>query len=470
MRRHPVSTGIPGLDRILNGGFLTAGVYIIEGAPGAGKTILANQACFHHVGQGGRAAFVTLLSETHALMLDNLSSMSFFDESMLPERIYYVSAMRELEDEGLKGITALLRGEIKDRQVTMLVLDGLVSATEEAASDRHSRKFVQELQAFAAMYGCTVLLLTTGTGQAIQPEHTMVDGLIHLETTMYALRSQRTLHVRKFRGGAVLTGRHPYRITDDGLQVFPRLEAAFTDPPDRQDSDCSVPTGVETLDRMITGGGLPAATCTALAGPPGSGKTVVSLQFLELCSAQEPGLFFGFYESPARLLQNSRSLGLQLPGYVADGTLEMVWHPISEHILDELGHQLVGAVRERGGRRLVVDGLAGFFAAATEPERMERFLACLCNELRRQGVTSLFTLETRDITGITSSTQFRAVSALFDNVLFVQNVWEGSTPVRVLSIAKMRGRGFDRNARELRVGAGGVAVAENVSTAGEMPG
>ena len=63
-----VPTGIAGLDTILNGGFLRGGIYFISGQPGTGKTILSNQMAFNHVASGGRAVFVSILSETHARM------------------------------------------------------------------------------------------------------------------------------------------------------------------------------------------------------------------------------------------------------------------------------------------------------------------------------------------------------------------------------------------------------------------
>lgn len=466
MKRQHLPSGVPGLDRILNGGFLQAGVYIIEGPPGAGKTILANQLCFHHVAGGGRAAFVTLLAESHSLMFEHLSSMSFFDEQALPERIYYVSALQALEDGGLKGITGLMRGEIKDRKVSMLVLDGLVSASEAAGSGLEMRKFIQEMQSFSVIYDCAVFLLTSGDPQSIRPEHATVDGVIRLETTMFGVRSNRTVHVPKFRGDAVLDGKHAFRITGDGLQIFPRVEATFTAPPSIDEGLRAASTGIDGLDRMIAGGGLPASSCTVLVGPPGSGKTVMGLHFLNRCSREQPGLFFGFYESPVRLLTNGRSLGFQLSERVADGSLEFAWYPIAENILDELGHALIHAVRARGVKRLVIDGLAGFFSAATHPERMERFLSCLSNELRRLDATAVWTFEARDITGIAASPRLNAVSGLFDNEILVHTVETGNLRSRRLSILKMRGCGFDPGARAFRIGASGVALEEESFSAG----
>src|SRR6188768_348370 len=116
MARFP--TGIEGLDTITQGGLLASGVYIIQGIPGSGKTILANEICYRHVASGGRAVYVTLLAESHSRMLQHLQSMAFFDESVVPDRLFYVSAFRVLEDEGLKGLLALLRREMRAQQVT----------------------------------------------------------------------------------------------------------------------------------------------------------------------------------------------------------------------------------------------------------------------------------------------------------------------------------------------------------------
>ena len=81
----------------------------MQGQPGSGKTLLANQLCYHHAAKGGHSVYVTLLAESHARMLQHLRSMSFFDESAIPERLSYISAFHELESEGLKGLMGVLR-------------------------------------------------------------------------------------------------------------------------------------------------------------------------------------------------------------------------------------------------------------------------------------------------------------------------------------------------------------------------
>src|SRR5271168_1754520 len=127
-----VPTGIPGLDTVLRGGFLKAGIYIVRGEPGAGKTIFGNQCCFNHVAAGHRAVYVTLLAETHDRMMQHMQTMSFFDLARIPDGLYYVNGFRVLEEDGIKGFIDLLWHEIRTHNTTLLVLDGLIAAEESS--------------------------------------------------------------------------------------------------------------------------------------------------------------------------------------------------------------------------------------------------------------------------------------------------------------------------------------------------
>ena len=114
---------------------LRGGIFIVQGSPGAGKTILGNQICFHHVAQGGRPLYVTLLAETHARMLLHIGQLGFFEDAIIPDHLYYISAFRVLEQEGLPAVLNLLRREVQTRGASFLVLDRL-SAIEETAATR----------------------------------------------------------------------------------------------------------------------------------------------------------------------------------------------------------------------------------------------------------------------------------------------------------------------------------------------
>ena len=453
-----VSTGIPGLDTVLRGGLLRGGVYIVQGVPGAGKTILANQFCFRHVASGGRAAFVTLLAESHTRMLQHLRPLDFFDESVIPESLYYVSGFNALENEGLKGLLDLLRREIRGHRATALVIDGFLAVEEAAPLARDLKKFVHEVQTYAAVANCTVLLLTNGSNRRVCPEHTMVDGLIDLGEQVFAIRTERSLVVRKFRGSGFLPGRHSYRIADGGMEVYPRIEAAFNTPSVADQAvSGAASTGVPELDEML-GGGLPIATTAAIVGPTGTGKTTLGLQFISRSSRSEPGLFFGFYETPVRLRQKSAALNIDLAAMEERGDVEIIWQSQGEHMLDELGHRLLESVRRRNVKRLFVDGLTGLVQAAVHPERIGRFFAVLANELRALGVTTLYTMELRDVVSSEVVLPIDGVSSLLENLIAFRYVEFNSRVHRLVSVIKVRDSDFDPSLREFRITAHGIEV------------
>lgn len=462
-----LSTGLPGLDDVLGGGLFKAGVYMVQGAPGTGKTTLANQICFAHVAGGGRALYVTLLSEAHARMLQHLRTHDFFDEAAIPDRLYYVSAFNALETEGLKGLNALLRHEMKTHRASMVALDGFVSAAESADTARELKKMVNEIQGMASLQNCTFLLMSSGRTESSGAEHTMVDGLIELDDRLFGVRAERSIQIRKFRGGDSVRGRHAFEIGQPGIEVFPRFEALFGRSARADPQAHPLPTGVGNLDRMIAAGGWPASSVTVITGPTGIGKTTLGLQFLAASSAEQPGLLFSFFESPDFIRSKARSLGLPFDQLEEQGHVAIAWQPQAEHSIDKLAYQLLAQVRARGVKRLVIDGLAGFFESAVYPERSGRFFACLANELRRQGVAALMTSETRDAVASAVPTPY-GVSALVDNLVFLRFVESEGDIKRLLSILKVRNSEFDSGTYAFEITSSGIHVQGRYTTRGDV--
>ncbi len=461
-----VPTGIPGLDTVLRGGFLKAGIYIVRGEPGTGKTILGNQFCFNHAAAGHHAIYVTLLAETHDRMMQHMQTMSFFEPARIPDGLYYVNAFRVLEEDGIKGFLDLLRREIRTHNATLLVLDGLVATEEASGSDREFRKFIHELQAHIAVEGCTALLLTNGRRNEYHPEHMMVDGVIELHDVLFGMQAERELEVRKLRGTDALRGRHSFRITEAGTVVYPRIEALLARPSAHDewpDERCA--TGVNQLDAML-GGGIPRGTATLVLGASGSGKTSLGLHFLSQSSAQEPGLLFGFYEMPRRLRHKAAGIGIKLDGVIEQGHLEILWHPPTEDILDALGNRLLEAVRRRRVKRLVFDGLLGFQEiAADRPHRIGRVLTALANELRVLNVTTVYTAETRHLIGGVIEGPTIGLSTIAENLILLRYVEIRSQLRRLISVVKVRDSDFNSSLREFRITSTGIELAQTFASA-----
>src|SRR5262249_31426267 len=142
----------------------------------------------------------------------------FFDAGAVGDAIAYVNGYTATESDGLPGLMQLVRSAVREQRASLLVVDGMVSAANVAPSDAAYKKFLQELQTWVEMIGCTVVLLTSADGeQEVRPEQTMVDGVIQLEVRPVGRRRVRQLYVTKFRGSSYLEGQHTYEISDEGV-------------------------------------------------------------------------------------------------------------------------------------------------------------------------------------------------------------------------------------------------------------
>jgi len=477
-----LSTGVAGLDLILEGGFVRGSVYIAEGPPGAGKTLLANQLCFHGARNGERALYVTLLAETHERMLTYLRRMAFFDEALIPDHVYFISAFRALQQDGLPALLRLLRETIMQRQATILIIDGMVTAEEislsrsasanalmqDAGSSQHFKQFIHDLQTICSMTGCTVLLLSsTERPRLFHPAYTMVDGILELTNELSGLKTIRQIHVRKMRGVAQVVGKHHFEIRDAGVVVHPRMETQLHSPEDSRESEepigegKRVPFGVSQFDAML-GGGLPGCSATMIVGPTGTGKTLLGVQFLaEGARRGEPGLYFGFFERPSALLRKGQRLGLPLEQYAEAGLIEFVWQRPIEAVIDELADRLFTTVRRLKIKRLVIDGIQGFQAALDDyPDRVRGAFAAMTDELERLSVTTLYTVETREVFGPTVEIPVTGVSAVTQNIVLLRHVELRSSLRLLIAVLKIRDSQFDRTVRELRITSQGLRVED----------
>jgi circadian clock protein KaiC len=465
-----IASGVPGLDTILQGGFLKDGIYIIQGSPGAGKTILANQICFHHASNGGRVLYVTLLAESHSRMLLHIGQLGFFDAGLIPSRIFLISAFRVLEEHGLAGLLDLLRREVQVRDATVLVLDGMISI-HDTADSLQQRKFLHELQAQAVLAGCTMFLLGSTSSPPVAIGHTMVDGVIQLQDKLYGRRTERHLEVYKMRGTSYLPGQHSFQITDRGLIVYPRTEALLRLPSAPPAIGPVIETGLKQLDRMA-GGGFPGSSTAFLAGPPGVGKTTLGLHFLSQCGKESPGLHFGFYEQPEAIATKVNALSLPLEDLIERGQVEVLWQPTTEGILDEACHRMLDAVKRRNVRRLFIDGLEGFERLTTDRERLGHIFAALSNELSALGVTTLYTAEAETIGPVSglplSHAPLEGVSCIAEIILVMRYVELRAHLHRVIAVVKVRDALVDSTFHKFTITNAGIVIDEDASVAEQI--
>jgi circadian clock protein KaiC len=365
---------------------------------------------------------------------------------------------------GLKDVVKLLSAEFRNKKPTLLVIDGLAIANV-SFNPIEVKEFIHELQLAGEAYGCTTLILTTGAQGAYQPEQTMVDGIITLQRTLHGTHSLREVEIQKMRGSNAVFGRHSMLITAAGVTVYPRLEALLGDPSAIPAvADQPVGTGLLPLDHMV-GGGFSRGSTTMLLGPSGTGKTTMGLHFLAKSTAAEPGLLFGFYEGPSRLASKARNFGVAFQELIDAGALTVMCFPPIEQILDDLGAQLLAALRKHKVKRLFIDGLDGFEQATPDRNRVLPFFTALANELRIQGVTTVFTCEMRQTMGLKLEVPITGTSGLAENIILLHWLQAGARLHRLLSIIKVRDSEFDLSIHEYSIQGQGFALADNPDSA-----
>ena len=455
-----ISSGIPGLDTILKGGFIKGGVYLLLGPPGTGKTIFANQMCFHHAKkENGSIVYVTLLAESHGRMMENLRPLKYFEDDEIAQKIHYMGGYHVLEKDGLKGFLRLIAGIVKEKNASILMIDGMSTIGELEQSAITFRKFAHELNSYLSSSGCTAFLLSSMEGHLSKPEHTMVDGIISFHYENYESRVRRQIEVRKFRGSGHFYGKHQYKIDNAGITVYPRIECQ------NQERDVYIPTnqrqcfGIDGLDSMVMGGLRENTFCTFI-GSAGTGKTSVALQFLACGAASgEKGLFLGLYERPEELLIKSDNMSLDFTEYVNKKLIEILWQPALESEMDELAYKLLNAVKTHKVKRVVIDGMDGLVTSVSNPDRIRPFMTALMMELKRLGVTTIMIEETSYF-GNFVNRQFAEMSALNEAVIYFHHEAVNEEIINAITVLKLRNSSFDKRTKRLEITSEGVEVID----------
>jgi circadian clock protein KaiC len=455
-------TGVPGLDRVLRGGLVPKSLHVIGGLPGTGKTSLAQQISYHHAKAGGKVLYLAALSETADRLVSHASGFSFYDPTMVAQRIYYVSVYPKLEEGGLPSVLDEIRRLCVEHRVSLVCLDGLAALKSVAPSQLEFRRFIFDLNTQVRSLGATTVLLGHwDLDYSAEAEFTVADGILALALESGSEGAARYIEVVKLRGTDNLPGPHALTITRDGVAVFPRLEAVIhaeglQEPP----GDWSmISTGTGGLDDMLHGG-VPSGSVTLVAGAPGAGKTMLSLAFLASAGGGERGLYVGLGEAMSRLMTRTDALGFGLRAKVEQGQQQMVWWPPLELLPDQVAWHILDLVEQGNVSRLVIDGMDRLAYLLARDGRLLPYLTAFLGELRSRGVTALLTHETVGVDAFGLGTAFQHVGTVADNVILLRYAEQDSRLRRQISVLKARESAFDPEAREFIVTSGGVSVMD----------
>jgi circadian clock protein KaiC len=289
------------------------------------------------------------------------------------------------------------------------------------------------------------------------PEFAVADAVIWLTSARRDERETRLLEVLKLRGSGYLSGKHAYRLSADGVRVFPRLADPGA-PTQYHFDDERVSSGVDALDTAL-GAGYRSGSSTLVVGPSGAGKTVLGLHFvLEGVRQDDSAVLATFEENPSQLARVAWGFGWSLES----PSLQVMYRSAVDLYLDEWVYDLLDLIESSGARRVFIDGVGSLRAAATDVIRFREYLYSLVQRCSREGVNLMMSLESQELFGITRVSE-TALSQMADNVVLLQFVRSNGRLRRGLTVLKSRASKNEPTMHEYTIGAGGIALAGRTS-------
>jgi circadian clock protein KaiC len=454
---------VPGLDEALGGGLPALSFNLIAGGPGSGKTTLAMQMLFANATPDRPGLFITLLGETSLKMLRYQQQLEFFDLERVGKDIHFLNLGEEVLGGDLDAVLARITAEVDTLRPGFIAIDSFRSLVRGLADpDRNIEIFVQRLALHLTTWEITSFLIGEYTDAELRnPIFTVADGIIWVSQAVDRNSVVRKLQVVKMRGMAMMPGLHTLRMTQRGVQIFPRIpERPGIARPAESDR---LSTGIADLDAMM-GGGIPAGSSVVLAGPTGTGKTTFAMQFVAAgLRVGEAAVIAVFEEHPAIYIQRARATGVDFQAALDAGKLRIIYLRPLDLSVDETLEEIRTSVEATGATRVVIDSISGFEVALapTFREDFRESLYRLIAALTDLGVTIFSTIE---VVGTAEGPSFTGyqISFLTDDIISQRYVEIEGELRKVLSIVKMRGSEHSHEFRSYDITPNGVLMRDSL--------
>jgi circadian clock protein KaiC len=460
------TTGITGLDDILQGGLARGHVFLLEGEPGAGKTTIALQFLLEGAKAGEKSLYITL-SETENELRQGAAShgwtlgpeISVF-ELLPPESLLDSEQQQSLlysSDLELGETTRQIFDAVERVKPSRVVLDSLSEIRLLAQSSLRYRRQILAIKHYFARYGATVLMLDDLTAEAgDKTVHSVAHGVIRLEELAPAYGAERRrIRILKYRGQSYRGGYHDFTIKTGGINIFPRLVASehLTSFPRTQSS-----TGILEFDKLL-GGGIEAGSSTLILGPAGTGKSLIAMSFVMAAIARgEKAALFIFDEELGLLFDRMRAMGIDLQGERSKGNILLQQIDAAELSPGEFTHRVRKTVDSQKIKTVVIDSLNGYQAAMPEENSLILHIHELLQYLNRQGAATFMTVAQHGLVGDMQTPV--DVTYLADSVILLRYFEAMGKVRRAVSIIKKRTGFHETTIREFKISDAGITMGE----------
>jgi len=465
-----MKTGVPGLDAVLGGGLPEYSFNMIAGPPGAGKTTLAQQIVFANATLERPALYFTVLGESTLKMIRYQRRFRFFKPDVVGSAVRFINLSEEVLSLDLDAVLERIVSEVGRYQPRIVVVDsfrtidtrGLASHSADFERAMGLEQFVQNLALHLTTWEVTSFLIGEYNEQESRtPIFTVADGILWLAQATERNSVVRKFQATKVRGQGQMPGLHTFRISEGGIEIFPRIPEQQLRRKPRPEVERRLGSGIPGLDEMM-GGGIPAGDAVLLTGPAGSGKTTFATQFAaEGLRQRERVVVVVFEEYPEEYLARARAGDTDLDEQVRLGNLEIIYLRPLDLSVDETLAEISDRVSRLSATRVVIDSLSGFQVALapTFREDFQESLYRLVGALTAIGVTVMMTSE---VVEYGNNMQFTrdAVSFVTDDIIMQRYVEIEGELRKVLAIVKMRGSSHSRALRAYQITPAGAVMDE----------
>lgn len=451
-----MTTGVRNLDEVFHGGVPRGSAVVVAGPPGAGKTILAQQICFHNASVEHSALYFSTLSEPTAKTLRYLREFSFFDATKFDEAMRFIDLGLVLRTRGLEESAKLIVEQVKQYQPSIVVIDSFRVFDDLAKSKHELRQFSYELAVGLMAWETTSFLLGEYAPEAVgtEPLFSMVDGLVTMAHREEAGEQQRFIRVVKMRGTSHSRDEHSFVINDNGIEVFaPRVTIQRED---RGSGGVRCKTDISNLDDLL-GEGISRGSSLLVAGVAGTGKTLLLLEFLYRGAlAGEKGIIFSFEETEERLRATARGMGWDFAGEVERKMIEIVFIPQPNILVEAHLLMIQERVEAMGAQRVAIDSLSVFLHKITDAQVNREKIFQLASVVQNNQAVGLFATDIPY--GKNQLSRFGVEETVVDGVIVLTSSEQGLERQRYLEVYKLRNTAHLKGRHSMGIAKGGITV------------